>query len=138
MQSIHLSKSMGKHTVVWITILWIKHNVSGVTLSGLYCTWSKEGWFFCQTCHTFWSLWANSSSLLMRTSCFRLKLVDIDFFEVSTLAIIVILYWLLNDWPHGSHLDNLEECENFFSQGILNKLEKSGNFTQNTGKMSEL
>ena len=42
-------------------------------------------------------------------------------------------------FPHG--LENLEKLENFFqsgkSQGILNRLEKSGNFTQNAGKMRE-
>ena len=36
-------------------------------------------------------------------------------------------------------LENLEKWEGIFqsgkSQGILNRLEKSGNFTQNTGKL---
>ena len=42
-------------------------------------------------------------------------------------------------FPHG--LENLETWENIFqlgkSQGILNRLEKSGNFTKNTGKVRE-
>ena len=40
---------------------------------------------------------------------------------------------------HGSHMDwkPWENEKTFFSQGILNKLEKSENFTENTGKMRE-
>ena len=37
---------------------------------------------------------------------------------------------------HGSHKDWKNE-KTFSSRGILNRLEKSGNFTQNTGKMRE-
>ena len=38
-------------------------------------------------------------------------------------------------FPHG--LENLENGTAFSSQGILNRLEKWGNFTPNTGKVRE-
>ena len=42
-------------------------------------------------------------------------------------------------YKHGSRMDwkNWENGKTFSSQGILNRLEKSGNFTQNIGKMGE-
>ena len=39
---------------------------------------------------------------------------------------------------HGSHMDwKTWKKGKTFSQGILNRLQKSGNFTQNTGKMGQ-
>ena len=38
---------------------------------------------------------------------------------------------------HGSHMD-WKNGKTFSSQGIFNRLEKSGKFTQNAGKMREI
>ena len=55
----------------------------------------------------------------------------------------VVLHFLyVSGFPLGlENLENLEKWEGIFqsgkSQGILNRLEKSGKITQNTGKLRE-
>ena len=71
-------------------------------------------------------------------SCFRLCDPPHGFQSGSDACMQWTLGSNLVPWfPHG--LENLEKWENFVqsgkSRGILNRLEKLGNFAQNTGKM---
>ena len=57
------------------------------------------------------------------------------FTQFYTPGTVPTLQQLYSWFPYG--LENLENGKTFSSQGILNRLEMSGKFTQNSGEMRE-
>ena len=70
---------------------------------------------------------SNRNGILLKFSCRLLTII------------VCVCVRIITGFPLG--LENLEKWEGIFqsgkSQGILNRLEKSGKITQNTGKLRE-
>ena len=74
--------------------------------------------------------------MLLMVFAIIMSIINLKLYYICT-SLHMSMFVNTNSWfPH--RLENLEKWENCFqsgkSQGILNRLEKSGNFTQNTGK----
>ena len=78
------------------------------------------------------------------SSKFNYVMANCSMSGVSCNCLIIIMIKTLVKEVHGSHVDwkTWEKGKTFSSQGksqrILNRLEKSRNFTQNTGKVREI